>query len=71
MSEGCFIIFRCSLSVFFIKGVAWIFWLTFSQVQVSEFVCQGFFVRGFQTVSLFFVKDVEVFIVRGFQLSIC
>ena len=57
---------------FFIKGVAWIFWLTFSGVQVSElnFVCQGFVVRGFQTVSLF-VKDIEVFIVRGFQVSIC
>ena len=46
---------------FFIKGVAWIFWLTFSGVQVSEFVCQGFIFRGFQTVNLF-VKAVEVFI---------
>ena len=53
-----------------IKGVSWIFWLTFSGVQVSEFVCQGFLIRGFQTVNLF-VKDAEVFIVRGFQLSIC
>ena len=49
------------VSQFFIKGVPWIFWLTFSGVQVSEFVCQGFVVRGFQTVSLF-VKAVEVFI---------
>ena len=30
---------------FFIKGVAWIFWLTFSGVQVSEFICQGFVVK--------------------------
>ena len=49
------------VSKFFIKGVAWIFWLTFSGVQVSEFVCQGFVVRGFQTVNLF-VKAVEVFV---------
>ena len=28
-----------------------------SGVQVSEFVCQGFIVRGFQTVILF-VKDL-------------
>ena len=40
----------------FIKGVLWIFWFTFSRVQVSEFVCPGFVVRGFQTVILF-VKD--------------
>ena len=49
------------VSQFFIKRVARIFWLTFSGVQVSEFVCQGFVVRGFQTVNLF-VKAVEVFI---------
>ena len=33
----CFIILRCSLSVF-IKGILWIFWFTFSGVQVLEFV---------------------------------
>ena len=27
-------------------------------VQVSEFVCQGFVVRGFQTVFILFVKDL-------------
>ena len=55
-TKFCFIIFRWSLSVF-IKGVVWIFWFTFSGVHVSEFVCQGFVVRGFQTVILF-VKDL-------------
>ena len=56
MSVVCFIILFCSLSVF-IQGILWIFWFTFSGVQVSEFVCQGFVVRGFQTVILF-VKDL-------------
>ena len=56
MSKVCFIIFRCSLSVF-IKRVLWIFWFAFSGVRVSEFICQGFVVRGFFTVILF-VKDL-------------
>ena len=54
LSEGCFIIFMCSLSVF-MKDVLWIFWFTFSGVQVSEFVCQRLSVERFrcQTVILF------------------
>ena len=56
VSKVCFIRFRCSLSVF-IKTVLWIFWFTFSGVQVSEFICQGFVVRGFFMVILF-VKDL-------------
>ena len=70
VSEGCFIIFRCTVSQFLSKE--------FLHILVNDFrssgirVCQGFVVRGFQTVSLF-VKDVEVFLqvpctlcVRGF-----
>ena len=47
VSKVCFIIFWCNLSVF-IKGVLWIFWFTFSGVQVSECVCHGFVVRVFK-----------------------
>ena len=41
LSEGCFIIFRCSLIVF-TKEILWIFRFTFSGVRVSEFVCRRF-----------------------------
>ena len=46
MCQTVVLLYLGVVSQFFIKGVAWIFWLAFSGVQVSEFVCQGFVVRG-------------------------